>query len=152
MFAVRLQGLIAGMPSSASVRTDLINHGRSAWKMWRLKSLFLIYFLVRLLSFTSCSFIFVSICFFLLLVLSSLFIYRLLSMGSGGIDPFILNIGARWGERSVSGPSRFIFWGMASRYPNGESKTIPRLYSPRRRQCSDWAVQALLTLLPWDMC
>jgi len=56
-----------------------------------------------------------------------------LSMGSGGIVPFILNLGARWGERSVSGP---IFWGMAYWYPNGESKMIPRLYSPKRRHYS----------------
>jgi hypothetical protein len=60
-----------------------------------------------------------------------------LSMGSGGIVPFIPNLGARWGERSVSGPRRFIFWGMASWYPKGESKTIPRLYSPKRRHYSD---------------
>jgi len=33
-------------------------------------------------------------------------------MGSGGIVPFILNLGARWGEKSVSGPTRFIFSGI----------------------------------------
>jgi len=60
-----------------------------------------------------------------------------LSMGSGGIVPLILNLGARRGERSVSGSRRFIFWGLASWYPNGESKTIPRLCSPERRHYSD---------------
>jgi hypothetical protein len=45
-----------------------------------------------------------------------------LSMGSGGTVPFILNLGARWGEKSVSGPRRFIFWAMASWYPKGNRK------------------------------
>jgi hypothetical protein len=75
-----------------------------------------------------------------------------LSMGNGGIVLFILNLGDRWGERLVSGPRRLIFWGMASWYPKGESKRTPRLYNPKRCHYSDWAVQALLTLLPWDMC
>jgi hypothetical protein len=58
-------------------------------------------------------------------------------MGSDGIAPFILNLGARWGEWSVAGPRRFIFWGMTSWYPKGESKTISRLYGPKRRHYSD---------------